>query len=270
MYTVNWDLAPKATHYLPPLDNSGAYNPVYWKLVGGVALVAWADDLRAPGNLTRIDNPLLTDESRARLIPRPAEDAPAIDWSEATAGTTHWTPYEGAVCPFLRRDGDDWLWWVGDLLLWRPFSERDSNWKRQLQGVIARPVEPGRAAAEVAEQAPPAWDGSGLPPVGVNCWHKLGMEFDSPLEEVTIIAHTKANGAAVAVFQRGDVVSFSEGRFFRPIPTPEQIAAKTREEGIAQILADYQHTVGPATHLLTREQAARLYDIGYRKQETQA
>lgn len=42
-------------------------------------------------------------------------------------------------------------------------------------------------------------------------------------------------------------------------------AEQDRSYGIQQIQEDYRYTIGPCTHMLSRDQAERLYDIGYRR-----
>lgn len=115
------------------------------------------------------------------------------------------------------------------------------------------------------------WDGEGLPPVGVVCevdgsagptgfgpcrilystqdvtvWKYLASDLDQPTSDVE---HWAAYGE----------------REFRLIRTPEQIAAQERNAGIKSILDDYVHTEGSCTFHLTSKQAARIYDVGYRK-----
>lgn len=118
----------------------------------------------------------------------------------------------------------------------------------------------------------PAWDGTGLPPVGTACeihgtvWQELhGDEFS--WRRVEIIAHTNFGGSDVAVGRDIECATLGWGiaSKFRPIRTPEQIAAEERQKAVDQMLADYQYTVGPCIHGLVRSQAERLYDVGYRK-----
>ena len=108
----------------------------------------------------------------------------------------------------------------------------------------------------------PSWSGEGLPPVGVVCevdwceeWHKC-----------EVIAHFQQRCGMVAAF----TVEISDGvkslyafgaDSFRPIRTPEQIAADEREAAILDMericrIGDF----GSGG-------LAALYDAGYRKAE---
>lgn len=142
----------------------------------------------------------------------------------------------------------------------------------------------GRVSAvadHVSVPANPAWNGEGLPPVGAVCEFAGGTHcpedpFDKDLKEgmkVTIIAHFKCGDFTLAAFtfdpenpDRG-MVQVEQANFgcFRPIRTPEQIAAEEREKAIRQMIDD--------TNILTgimrdrRIMAGQLYDAGYRKFE---
>jgi len=72
------------------------------------------------------------------------------------------------------------------------------------------------------------WSGEGLPPVGTVCEHE-GRIDDREWTEVKVIAHTEKRGYEVAVFEYEDIVTYSTARYFRPIRTPEQIAAEERD-----------------------------------------
>jgi hypothetical protein len=159
----------------------------------------------------------------------------AIDWSKAPEGATH-----AAAC------GDDYLWYSLDHAV-----------------LIARPVE---------------WDGQDRPPIGTVC----EVYSDSPHADwkdhvgkvVFIVAHDAMR--AVYRFETDSGLGYhalgggADGKSypFRPIRTPEQIAAQAREHGIDQVMADYEYTVGPCTHKLARSQAERIWDAGYRKPVT--
>ncbi|WP_288659500.1 MULTISPECIES: hypothetical protein [Pseudomonas] len=110
---------------------------------------------------------------------------------------------------------------------------------------------------EFAERpAASKWNGpeDGLPPVGTVC------ELQDATE-VRILAHTKRAGAPVAVYQCTDSESIEAytASFFRPIRTPEQIAAEERDKAIKEMADDLgiMHTT-----------AAQAYDKGYRKIES--
>ncbi|MHC9118272.1 hypothetical protein ACYTSF_28710 [Pseudomonas aeruginosa] len=121
------------------------------------------------------------------------------------------------------------------------------------------------------------WDGQGLPPVGTVCEFAGGTyspedPFDNDLREgdrVTIIAHFKDGDLDLAAFtfnpqvrnpDRG-AACVEQGAYgcFRPIRTPEQIAAEEREKAIEEMCF--------AEETLTVKQAKALYEAGYRRQE---
>lgn len=133
--------------------------------------------------------------------------------------------------------------------------------------------ETRKTYGEMVEVIDAPWDGNGLPPVGTVCEFAGGTPcpedpFDKDLKEgmpVTIIAHIKGGDFTLAAFtfdpknpDRG-MVQVEMGNFgcFRPIRTPEQIAAEERDKAITEI-ADILRG--------HRDIAELLYDAGYRKQ----
>lgn len=106
---------------------------------------------------------------------------------------------------------------------------------------------------------PTPWNGEGLPPVGVSC--EVENESDGGWDAVDeVLAHTEIKGASVAVFKRDDRVFYSPANAFRPIRTPDQIAAEERERAINDIAAMWEGQSGG-----WRDFFAALYDAGYRK-----
>ena len=112
----------------------------------------------------------------------------------------------------------------------------------------------------------PSWSGEGLPPVGVVC------EFKSPSSGGWLkarIIFVSAWTVVLYVFFEHDehcysVSAFEKGNLqFRPIRTPEQIAADEREAAIKEMLED----AGRPDTAKTRDQAQLLYDAGWRKVE---
>ncbi len=107
------------------------------------------------------------------------------------------------------------------------------------------------------------WNGQGLPPVGTTCivephntlW---GFSSTSGHERKILAYHTDyvwlGNGDTPLETTRIDKVDF------RPIPTPEQIAAEEREKAIEEMCF--------AEETLTVKQAKALYEAGYRRQES--
>jgi len=117
------------------------------------------------------------------------------------------------------------------------------------------------------------WNGEGLPPVGTVCEFKANI---LGWVEATITAVTQLS----IVFTR---TSYQNGRplfeerlplnaleRFRPIRTPEQIAAEQRKAAIDAMAADAQLDFSAGELLTAREYVecaiAALHDAGYRKQ----
>lgn len=131
-----------------------------------------------------------------------------------------------------------------------------------IKGVTRNQWQEARDALLKAESK--EWNGEGLPPVGTVCelrargggWGK---------------AEIKYHGRAVCVWLwlRDDVkveqiehALCPDSMEFRPIRTPEQIAAEERRRGISEI-SKILHS-GAST---LEEDAATLWDLGWRKQE---
>ncbi len=107
------------------------------------------------------------------------------------------------------------------------------------------------------------WDGQGLPPVGTLCeWH--GPNSDGPdgwvYTESNVVAYTD-DGLFICMQKPGcwPVVQRIDNCEFRPLRTPEQIAAEEREKAIEEMCF--------AVETLTVKQAKALFDAGYRRQE---
>lgn len=119
-------------------------------------------------------------------------------------------------------------------------------------------------------EKPTTWAGEGLPPVGTVCEYigeKHGLEFGAPVE---IIHHFHAGAADVAVFiyskgiGMGRHVAQSIAENFRPIRTPEQIAAEERLDRVHAIEGIMIR--GQEQALTITQIAAAIDDAGYRKQ----
>ncbi|BCP56265.1 hypothetical protein K32_48820 [Kaistia sp. 32K] len=173
--------------------------------------------------------------------------AAAVDWSEAPEGATHYC--NGWLWPWLRlRDG---------VLQFHHFT---AGWTillllegESLADIISRTVE--------RPTTPAAWNGEGLPPVGTACEYHMGNKW----RRVVIAAHVKQPAGKAAVFEFIDGNDWSSSPSptrFRPIRTPEQIAAEEREDAIRKIT----HLLGEKTGTAdsNRSRAEVLHDAGYR------
>ncbi|EOJ0063247.1 TPA: hypothetical protein ACXI7E_000474 [Pseudomonas aeruginosa] len=185
----------------------------------------------------------------------------SIDWTKAPEGATHYAP--------KLEENDFWcsVFWrmengVG-VEAWQIDNKtgelnhlRRPVWhERNTPRLVPRPAASAPAA--------PNWDGQGLPPVGTVCEH-YGTADDLAWLEVEVIGHGNVDGRNVAFFRYGTgsprfTVSYSTANNFRPIRTPEQIAAEDREKAIEEMCF--------AEETLTVKQAKALFDAGYRRQE---
>ena len=101
------------------------------------------------------------------------------------------------------------------------------------------------------------WDGGGLPPVGTVCeyYRSEGEEW----RKCKIVAYYLANVVAIDVIHNSAVLL--RVGLFRPIKTPEQIAAEERSAAIKEmfeIASDF---------IKIQDIVESLYDAGYRKTE---
>lgn len=108
----------------------------------------------------------------------------------------------------------------------------------------------------------PEWNGEGLPPVGAFCGyqyvHHGGAWYEGEIlyvsDEYTIIKG----------HQVGEQHYYTRNLEFRPIRTPEQIAAEEREKAAYIMMVD----AGVDDKEWSRQLCLALYDAGYRKQES--
>ncbi|WP_223717216.1 hypothetical protein [Pseudomonas aeruginosa] len=169
----------------------------------------------------------------------------SIDWSKAP---------EGCIGAFAR---------IISKTAFFVFSKRPSDYSSR-EGYEGEGEDgPYHVFSEYWEWIDKPWDGQGLPPVGTTCivephntlW---GFSSTSGHERKILAYHTDyvwlGNGDTPLETTRIDKVDF------RPIPTPEQIAAKEREKAIEEMCF--------AEETLTVKQAKALYEAGFRRQES--
>ncbi|MBG5873051.1 hypothetical protein I5E81_20295 [Pseudomonas aeruginosa] len=99
------------------------------------------------------------------------------------------------------------------------------------------------------------WDGQGLPPVGVECEYRHMIWPEYRRCEIRYIS----DESLVAYDDAQEQFYRTRDMLFRPIRTPEQIAAEEREKAIEEMCF--------AEETLTVKQAKALYEAGYRRQE---
>lgn len=107
-----------------------------------------------------------------------------------------------------------------------------------------------------------SWDGEGMPPAGTECEHQVfGC---SGWTKATVLAY----GAKKTFYrdEHGNEWSrLSDEIKFRPIRTPEQIAAEERSDEVRKMMA-LNPDENP-NQVLAKWLCEALYDAGYRKQE---
>lgn len=172
-----------------------------------------------------------------------------IDWSKAPKGATHHLLDTDGIVPqsFAIEKADRYQDIDSTEYLLK--SDIGKGWK-----VTRRPSS--------------EWNGQGLPPVGMVC----EVEYDTGKvlwHEAEIIHHKSDDprfAAAILRINHPDkLVWFSQ---FRPIRTPEQIAADEREKAIDEMvgLMCQDGAFDPEDPESTAAMG-KLYDAGYRKQE---
>ena len=170
---------------------------------------------------------------------------PVIDWSKAPEGYPLWIVPLGS---FSEENDADW-------------HKEDGDYYRDASGFTWSKISEGRAFLvyrKPEEPSTPAWDGTCPPPVGAVCeaLNRLKEEW----LKVKILDHEGTVPTAVC---RDEKNRLWWAQDFRPIRTPEQIAAEERNQAILEMCL---HGVDAGDFTIEKT-AAALYDAGYRKQE---
>ena len=167
-----------------------------------------------------------------------------IDWSKAPEGADKYNTYNK-------------LFYKGAKPYLQVFTH--GGWK---QSVFVKSDE-----RFVCRPTTPSWSGEGLPPVGVVCEaaipHTSGPNNERSFIwiEGSVIAYYEIKGKTYAWFAEDDGFYPPSILEFRPIRTPEQIAADERGAAIDEMLAA---TPAPGSDISLRV-CEKLYDAGYRK-----
>ena len=163
-----------------------------------------------------------------------------VDWSKAPEGATHYNAKRN--CPWLKDTPASYF--AEDKKVWVKYGSNEFAMV-DLRNAVKRPQE---------------WGGNGLPPVGSACEYRV-----NPDEWVSgeVFGHRVCSDGDVVVFvnlkNSWDYSSVSDR--FRPIKTPEQIAAEERLHAIDE-MDDLILGWG-----VDKKMLAVLYDAGYRKTE---
>lgn len=173
-----------------------------------------------------------------------------IDWSKAPEGATHFDT-RGNCCsigfmkPGVRR---------GE---WEYFG-MDGHW------ILYGPVDSALEAAMIKRPADTSWTGEGLPPAGTVCQLRTVRDPDAVFDGWGKAEIMYSSKDALVWRWQGHTSEFGAewpDVEFRPIRTPEQIAAEERRAAILEMkghlsFSDYREA---------EQHCAALYDAGYRK-----
>lgn len=162
-----------------------------------------------------------------------------IDWSKAPEGATHYAPGSDIWTESFMKLEDD-IWYAQS-------GYDDKEWIVDDTG-----DDPSRY---IPRSSP--WSGEGLPPVGTVCECQRPGDI---WQKVIILAHH--NGHAWVTGDDGKhCFTVTAYGVFRPIKTPEQIAAEERDKAVHQMGLDAGFSGS------VQQCYERLYDLGYRKVE---
>ncbi|TWI48035.1 hypothetical protein IQ22_04228 [Pseudomonas duriflava] len=160
----------------------------------------------------------------------------SIDWSKAPEGTTHYSKFSGL---YYKLEGDAVFYWDSAYNGWRESNFPDKQ-------LVPRPTSL-------------VWNGpeDGLPPVGTVCEFRNNEHLCWVKGEVLFI------GEQVAVMgaEEEEIADFIDRFQFRPIRTPEQIAAEERVRHVKEMASVIEPDMPSANPWSI---AAKLYDAGCR------
>lgn len=168
-----------------------------------------------------------------------------IDWSKAPEGATHYLPSNA-------EHGYQAMWYMHNGIHWYAIAADGTEPRYWMIDDYELDI-----FVPMLIQRPSAWSGDGLPPVGTVCEDDAG-------NEVVIVAH-HVNGvhAIFAESLEAGLLYYGSAGEFRPIRTPEQIAAEEREKAL-----DAMVNCSPLLDKgWSRKVCEALYDNGYRKVE---
>ena len=176
-----------------------------------------------------------------------------IDWAKAPEGASHYVIGLG----FFKLDLAGWFICDDGEKVWRktPYQSPDNfSWW-----------------GNAVERPSPTWSGEGLPPVGSTCEYiggKHGMPEPWPVE---IVHHYHGGACMAAAFlyaRDGQTrVAGAIDSCFRPIRTPEQIAADERTKACDRMYGVILDSIPEERRKNGSDICEALYDAGYRKVE---
>ena len=178
-----------------------------------------------------------------------------IDWDKAPEGATHYCA-KGSSHNGVEY-GEHWL---------KPGFYRMPHWKKWEEDNCRAPE------SILVARPSPAWSGEGLPPVGVVCEVRQKTPYESSFEwEECRIAmiNTGADGLpqVCTIDKRGDFAIYYPATDiveFRPIRTPEQIAADEREAVVTYMQCIIGGCFDSQSIASPHEISEKLYEAGLR------
>jgi len=193
-----------------------------------------------------------------------------IDLSKRPEGATHWSSENGDRCEAYwrpNRDGYDCCRMDAATPAWQGVSDYLPDYaiplvdfSEQIQEGIDD-ADAGRLKPLSEVKAKYVWDGQGLPPVGAVCEYQTWVNRE--WKQTKVLAHHLGFAVHSWSVDGDDMeVDSAPPQDFRPIRTPEQVAAEAREKAIQYMRDEISWTtpkLGPCP-------IAMLYDAGYRKQ----
>lgn len=172
-----------------------------------------------------------------------------IDWSKAPEGATHYR--KDGYCSstggvqYYKLDRAGWRYWVETI---------GHGWKECSQ--------PCNGFLEIPAKHATSWTGEGLPPAGEWCEILSVPEPAGAWCKGKILYISKSSCVWCWDEKQIDMCANTFEMEFRPIRTPEQIAAEERKAGIELFIEDMRKVNGCGF----TSRAEDLWDMSYRKQ----
>jgi hypothetical protein len=170
-----------------------------------------------------------------------------IDWSKAPEGATHF--------------------WHGNGHFYTELHGKFYLADRINHGSVNSPLS---WIAQLVARPSPAWSGEGLPPVGTVCEYQRVRDWVK-VEVFAIKPNENGSYTVLFTYESGAWAGCASPFSFRPIRTPEQIAAEEREAAIgdmALLIHQESHCASePLSMAAAKSIASTLAMDGYRKVE---
>lgn len=174
-----------------------------------------------------------------------------VDWGKAPEGATHYCMHPASTYRWLKDSPLSY------------YDEELDKWVKYISDFGAPHI------SDSVEKPNETWDGVGLPPVGTICMLNEGRDMNAYYahhagKKLKIVAHTTSSkGDILAVYMvigEDEFHGLTNNHNFKPIKTPEQIAAEERIEKIDEMIKVVKEFDTYS------EVCEALYDAGYRKQ----